>query len=308
VHEVIRETVRLLQQSVGAGVEIELQLEAADAWGLGDPTQLQNMLLNLGINARDAMPAGGRLVIATRKEDLSASMAAVVGVTPGPYLRISVADTGEGMTPEVRKHLFEPFFTTKPVGKGTGLGLASVHGTVGKHRGAISVESARNVGTTFTIHLPLLSSSLERSGASEATSRGSEPRAGGAPRPRLLLVDDEEGVLQVGAAMLRHLGYDVEACRDGNDAIVRYREARAGIDLVILDLQMPHLGGREVLAAMRAIDPRVKALIASGYSVDDEARDIVTSGAKGFLQKPFTLAQLESAVATALKRGTTRSR
>lgn len=297
VHELIRETVRLLQQGVGPGMDVELHLDAGQPFVLGDPSQLQNMLLNLGINARDAMPKGGRLVITTCSEDLSEATAVSMGVVPGPYLRISVADTGEGMTPEIRKHLFEPFFTTKPVGKGTGLGLASVHGTVGNHRGAISVESEPNAGTTFTIHLPLLATPPARAVARS----GSKVRVAHGRRRRVLLVDDEEAILDVSAAMLRHLGYEVDAFQDGKVAIAHFREAWARIDLVILDLQMPQLGGREVFAALRAVDPRVRALVASGFSVEDEAREIVNDGAKGFLQKPFTLAQLAKAVATVLE-------
>jgi PAS domain S-box-containing protein len=156
MHQLLNETAGMLKHGLDSRIEIELELDAQPPHVLGDATQLQNALLNLGFNARDAMPIGGKLIFATQVEELEGSEGGKLGLAPGRYLRLRVTDTGIGMSAETRRRIFEPFFTTKPVGKGTGLGLASVHGTIAQHRGVIAVESAVNEGTTFTVHLPLL--------------------------------------------------------------------------------------------------------------------------------------------------------
>ena len=295
VHQIIAESAAVLGQSLDKRIEIRQHLDAGSATVKGDPSQLQNLLLNLGLNARDAMPSGGQLFFETATVELAEEQAGPLGVGPGRYLQVSVRDTGIGMSPETQKHLFEPFFTTKEPGQGTGLGLASVHGTVVSHGGAITVQTELGQGSTFTVVLP-----LDEAAALAASVPEAAVRAGGPAR--VLLVDDENIIVELGTDMLQDLGYEVVACRDGVEAVARYREDWPQIDLVILDVVMPKLGGRDAFAAMRKINPALKVLVSSGYSLDGEAREILDDGALGFLQKPFNQAELARKVAEALGR------
>ncbi|RCK75966.1 MAG: PAS/PAC sensor hybrid histidine kinase [Candidatus Ozemobacter sibiricus] len=289
VHALIDDVVALLEHSLDRRITIQRRLAADPPLTMGDPAQLQSALLNLAVNARDAMPHGGDLIFATAIADLPGP-APDLDVGPGRFLKIEVTDTGTGMDEETRKHLFEPFFTTKEAGKGTGLGLAAVYGTIRNHRGAITVATALGQGTTFTIFLPLATE--------EAFARPSAPLPSTRPgRGRILLVEDEEMVRETALAMLESLGYQVTACVNGQEAVETFRELWRQIDLVILDLIMPRMAGRETFHAMRTIDPAVRVLVASGFSDEATARQIIQDGALGFLQKPFQLNELASKVA-----------
>jgi CheY-like chemotaxis protein len=197
------------------------------------------------------------------------------------------------MTDEVKKHLFEPFFTTKKVGEGTGMGLASVYGTVRSHRGFIGVYSEVDHGTIIRICLPLAPGAVM---AEEETPRV-EPARGTA---RLLLVDDEKTVREMGAALLRELGYGVVTCHDGREAVEYYQENWRQVDLVILDMVMPRMGGHETFLALRQINPQVRVLLSSGYSLNGEAHAILREGVLGFIGKPYRLSELARKVAEAL--------
>jgi PAS domain S-box-containing protein len=295
LHQLLAETNTLLERTIDKRITIQRHGPDGRAMVLGDATQLQQMLLNLSVNARDAMPAGGQLVFETAAAELTAAEAATLGVPCGPYWLLRVTDSGAGMLPEVQQHLFEPFFTTKEVGKGVGLGLASVHGTVVNHLGAITVRSAPGHGTTFSIYLPRLEEVVP---VPAAAAPPAVPAAHATAR--LLLVDDEELIRALGEAMLRHLGYEVIACADGVEAVAYYRSHWQEIALVILDVVMPRLGGRETLAELRAINPAVKVLVSSGYSIDGEAKELLENGAQAFLQKPFSRADLSQKVAELL--------
>jgi signal transduction histidine kinase len=292
IHAVIGEVVALLQHSIDKRIDIALHLDAQPSEIQGDPSQLPNALLNLALNARDAMPQGGLLTLATatvqrgrRTEGLD--------LDPGPYLRITVTDTGVGMDAETRRHLFEPFFTTKGPGEGTGLGLASVYATVRSHGGDLVVESAPGCGTTIQVFLPFGIAAPQIVAVDAAPLRF--PASG-----RILLLDDEELVRDLAAGILRDAGYQVVTGADGEDALRRFGLAQQPFDLVILDLMMPRLGGRDTFAAMRRIDPSVRVLVVSGLPLDGEAQLVLDEGAAGFLSKPFERAELLRKVADAI--------
>jgi PAS domain S-box-containing protein len=295
VHALLREVAGLLGRTIDPRIQVAMRLDAPRATTIGDSALLQSALLNLALNARDAMPDGGLLTFAT---DVVAGDVVAAGAPPdwmevGARLRIRISDTGVGMAEEVRRRLFEPFFTTKGPGHGTGMGLAAVYGTVTNHGGAISVESEPGRGATFTVLLPL---ALETR-VSEAPAAGTAPTAG---QGHILLADDEPAVLHATAQALGALGYRVTACTDGEAAVSRYREAWRGIDLVLLDVMMPALDGVGALAEMRRINPGVRAILYSGQPVGDEAQRLIDEGIAAFLEKPFTLSELGSLVASVI--------
>jgi signal transduction histidine kinase len=288
LHKVIVEVVELLRRSIDKRIAIQLHLDANPTSVLGDPTQLQNALLNLGLNARDAMPEGGMIQFSTRvlllpsggPEDLPA----------GRYIQTSVIDTGCGMDETVRRRLFEPFFTTKEVGKGTGLGLASVYGTVRNHGGNIQVESTPKKGSAFHLLLPL---ATETESPCSTTSQVVGPILA---QHRILIVDDEPLLLGLLQTMLEGMGAQVTIQSDPVVALEHYRQHWQDFDLVILDMVMPGLGGKDLFAAMKAANPNILALLASGYSLGSEAQAILDAGVRGFIQKPFDQAQLAEAI------------
>ena len=295
VHAVIGEVVDLLGRSIDKRIEIRQHLDAIPSTVLADPAQIQNAILNLGLNARDAMPQGGTLVFETCVVPLTEALPAEE-LAPGRYVTVSVTDTGVGIDAETKKRLFEPFFTTKEVGKGTGLGLASAYGAVKNHGGTIRIYSEPGHGSTFSIYLPVYEPVHE---AEDVLSRG----VAGLPmgHGRILIVDDEEVILHLVSAMLRQQGYEVVTCRSSVEAIALYRAEWGRIDLVILDMVMPVLGGREVFLAMREINPKIKAVLSSGFSVDGEAHGILELGVRAFVQKPFRMADLTRTVAEVLR-------
>jgi CheY-like chemotaxis protein len=243
------------------------------------------------------MPQGGEVVLETDVIAVDAEFCRnnPYEITPGPYSCVSITDTGSGMTDEVKKRLFEPFFTTKKPGQGTGMGLASVYGAVRNHRGAISILSEVGRGTTVRIYLPLAP------GASEPEQAIAEaaPVQGTA---WILLVDDEAIIRQMATEMLRGLGFGVETCANGREAVEYYRANWQQVDLVILDMAMPEMGGRDTFLAMRQINPQIRALLSSGYSLNEEAQGILNEGVLGFVAKPYGHAELSRRVAEALLR------
>jgi PAS domain S-box-containing protein len=296
VHLVIDEVVELLAHSIDKRIRIVVRRMASRPVVEGDPTQLQNALLNLALNARDAMPQGGVLTLETQDANLEEAFCMIQ--TPplpvGPYLMVSVVDTGSGMDEETKKRLFEPFFTTKAPGQGTGMGLAAVYGTVRSHRGAITISSEQGRGTTVRIYLPHLP---------EATVPTPAPlELSPATAARILVVDDEDAVREVAVAMLRTAGHETLAAESGRRALELYRQSWSEIDLVILDLVMPGIPGHHIFRALREINPGARVLLASGYSVEGEAQSLLKEGACAFVQKPFRFAELTTAVAEALRR------
>jgi len=297
VRDIVGDVVSLVERMFDPTIRISVRHLSGRSTVLGDRTQLQNMLLNLALNARDAMPGGGSLTFETTSFVFSEKETKPHSyfVAPGEYLKISVIDTGTGMDESVRAKLFEPFFTTKAKGKGTGLGLASVYGTVKSHCGHIEVNSTPGMGSVFQIVLPI----------SQAAQPVKNARSTGVCKGygNILVVDDEDLVREMAAEALSNMGYTVNTCRDGQEAIDYFRTHSDRTDLVLLDLIMPKIGGRECFEGLLKINPRIRVVVVSGYSLDNEAKAILASGALGFLQKPFELAALSQTVSTAL--GTT---
>ena len=251
---------------------------------MADQNQIEQVLLNIYINAWQAMPQGGNIYLETRNVELDADFARPLGIEPGRYVRISVSDTGTGIDPSIQPRIFEPFFTTKEMGRGTGLGLASAYGIVKNHDGAIDLESRVGEGATFYIYLPASNAAADReTEVSKTIARGAGT---------ILLVDDEEIVLDVGKDMLESLGYRVLTASGGRQAMAVFGLTHREVDMVILDMIMPDMGGGAVFDRLKTIDPHVKVLLSSGYSLSGQAEEIMSRGCAGFIQKPFSLEQL----------------
>jgi PAS domain S-box-containing protein len=293
LHEVVRDLEHLLKQGAGAAVALRLELSNQPAPVRIDVGQFEQVLLNLVLNARDAMPGGGCVTIrsvvsqATRGE----------GPRTGGYVRLVVRDTGVGVAPELLPRIFEPFFTTKPPGQGTGLGLAMSHGIVSQAGGTIEVESEPGFGSTFTVVLPLSSMGIPRPALEPPPSA-----LGG--RETVLLVDDEGAVLAFVSRVLRAKGYHVLEAHDGPAALDTASRHAGPIHLLLTDVAMPNLNGREVADRLRHERPDSAVLYMSGYAERALAQDGLTDDGAGFLPKPFTMAELTSAVREALDRDT----
>ena len=249
-----------------------------------DRGQIEQVLLNLYVNAWQAMPEGGDLLLKTENVRLDDNYDKPFKVEAGKYVKISVSDTGVGIDWETQKRIFEPFFTTKEMGRGTGLGLASVYGIIKGHGGYIDVYSEKERGTTFRIYLP----ASEKEAVQEKSNAIAMIKGSGT----ILLIDDEKMILDVGCQLLEELGYKVLSAQSGREAIEVFQKYPEKIDLVIMDMIMPGMGGGETFDRLREINPKVKVLLSSGYSVNGQAAKILHRGCDGFIQKPFNLNQL----------------
>lgn len=249
-----------------------------------DSGQIEQVLLNLFLNAANAMPGGGDLFIESENMTLNESFVRPFNLKPGSYVRISAVDTGSGMDEETQRRIFEPFFTTNEMGRGTGLGLASVYGIINNHNGIIEVESQKGEGATFRFYLPS-SNKVVQEEIVEFNHILKGPET-------VLLVDDEQMILEVGAEILKALGYGVFLARSGEEAVQIYMENKSQIDIIVLDMIMPGMGGGETFDRLKEINSDVKVLLSSGYSVDGMATDILNRGCKQFIQKPFNIKEL----------------
>jgi len=252
------------------------------------------VLLNLYVNAADAMPGGGKLFLKTKNETHLNIKGDQYNPKPGNYVQLTISDTGCGMDKATLERIFDPFFTTKEMGRGTGLGLASVYGIIKSHDGYIDAESQKGHGTTFTIFLPATEKGIEN--PVEADTRLFKGSG------TLLIVDDEELVLDVGANMLEKLGYTVLKAHNGAEAVEIFKANKDSIKMVILDIIMPGMGGGAVYDKIKAINPEVKVLLSSGYSVDGMAIELLERGCDGFMQKPFTIEQLSGKIQQIMKK------
>lgn len=249
-----------------------------------DRRQIDQVLLNIYLNAWQAMPEGGDLYIVTKQTIIDETLQNFYEIPSGKYAKISITDTGIGMTEDVRLRVFDPFFTTKEKQRGTGLGLASAHGIIKNHNGLLTVYSEPGEGTTFNIYLPLSNQAvLDEEPVVETLQRGVET---------ILLVDDEEIIREVGKTMLETLGYNVMVEESGERAVATIRSMGAAINLVLLDLIMPGIDGGQAFDKIRQLQPDIAVILSSGYSINGQADDIMKRGCNGFIQKPFNLTEL----------------
>jgi PAS domain S-box-containing protein len=261
-----------------------------DLWSMEvNQGQIEQVLLNLYVNAWQAMPGGGHLYLTTINMDIDNSMAEVHRIQPGSYIRASITDGGVGMDEDTQRRVFEPFFTTKGRSRGTGLGLASAYGIIKNHGGVITVYSEKGKGTTFNIYLP---ASLKEAKTDEAFNRDSLFFG----KETILFVDDEEMIVSVGKDMLESMGYKVITANSGKEALQIYENNKANIDLVIFDLIMPDMGGEVTFKKLQEINPAVKTVVSSGYSIGDQATKLLQQGCRGFIQKPYSINELSARI------------
>lgn len=296
IHTVIGHVTSLLQHTLDRRITISRHCRAGMFTVMGDRSQIQNALLNLGINARDAMPSGGSLTITTRNVQKNQQDCDRLPYTikPGNYIEIHVADSGVGMDGETLAHIFEPFFTTKGQSGGTGLGLAAVYGTIKDHGGYIHVSSKPGKGTEFNMGIPVLETCEQEEEMAPATAdlRG---------RGCILIVDDEPLVVNTMDAILRSLGYETLFAVNGREALTVYARHRDKVNLVILDMIMPELNGEQTYKELIKIDPDVKVIISSGYLQEHNITDLMELGILGVLQKPFRKTELARQVSSILR-------
>ncbi|MBF0104380.1 MAG: PAS domain-containing protein, partial [Deltaproteobacteria bacterium] len=294
--EVIMEVVDLLKHVINRQITISQNLNAPSHITMGDPAQLQNAILNIAINARDAITGNGEICIGSDVVVFNKPRSGdtLIDITPGTFLKISISDTGCGIDHPTLKRIFEPFFTTKAPGKGTGMGLASVYTIIKNHDGTLEVKSQVNKGSTFDLYLPL-------SQAKYQTSTKEKQLSAAAPS-RIMIIDDEKIVREIGAEILKDLGHSVTAFNDGAEALREYKTDPKGFDLVILDMVMPLMSGQEVFAAIQKINPDARIMLTSGFGLNTDVSALLDQGAVGFIAKPFLLSELAETVAGALNR------
>ena len=293
LHELVREVNDLLRRTLDRNVDIREDLSAEVSVVQGDASQMQQVLMNLAINGSDAMPEGGQLHFRTESITVcAADILCEAGLTPGLYVKLTVRDAGTGMPPETLDRIFDPFFTTKSQGKGTGLGLAMVYGIVETHQGLIVVESEPGKGTSFQIYLPVT-----------ATQRAPQKREEAAPDRgfgEVLLVDDEPDVRDAVGSMLVRLGYEVTTAVNGQEAVDIYEARPGAFRLVVLDMVMPVMDGASCFRRLQAINPGVRALLSTGYDINDRVQEVLDNGMRGFVRKPYRLHELAEAINIAL--------
>jgi len=291
VDGIVHDVVNLLERTVDKSVRVEHRRWHEPVLVTGDPGQLQTALLDLGVNARDAMPDGGELVFSVGTTKLQGPPPGVSpALSPGSYVTVEVRDTGVGMTDEVRRRAFEPFFSTKPAGTAAGMGLAAVYGTVGRCGGGIGVTSRPGGGTTVTVYLPVSVGARTPSGPLPPVA-ADEPRV-----VRVMVVDDEDVVRESIMEMAEMLGHTATGHGTGAEALAAIDSGAAPVDVVVLDLTMPGMSGREVFAELRARRPDLPVVLSSGHSLEDEAREMLEQGGVALLQKPYRLADLQATI------------
>lgn len=283
--------INLLKQTVPKMIHIEQFLDTNIHSINADPVQIEQIILNLGLNARDAMPEGGKLIFETKNVTLDEKFCKVnPGAIPGIYVLIKVTDTGQGMENETVEHIFEPFYSTKEKHKGAGLGLAMVYGIVKGHGGYIACNSEPGQGTSFSLYFPAIERVVQESISQSTTSaelHGNET---------ILLVDDEETLLDIGQQTLNRFGYTTLTAENGEKAIECYKANKNQIDLVILDLSMPGMGGYQCFKKLITRYPNIKVIIASGYSAGKQVRKLLEKGARAFIGKPYQITEIPKTV------------
>ena len=295
LNALVRELEKMLQATFPKMINFELRLQPDLPLITADRSQIHQVLLNLCVNARDAMKDGGTLTLETSMTPGAELTESFTGAAAQNYACIRVRDTGSGMSRQVKSHIFEPFFTTKERGKGTGLGLSVVYGVVNNHRGFVQVESEPDAGTTFIVYLPVEHSTEESGG----DIIGRIPRKQSAPRT-ILLVEDEEMLRDLGVTMLESEGYRVLAAKDGVEAVELFEAHRDDIGLVVCDLGLPRLGGREAFLKMKESRPGVRAIVASGYLEPAIRSEMLKAGVLDTIQKPYDFNDLLTKIRSAI--------
>jgi CheY-like chemotaxis protein len=284
LNDVVGDVITIITRTFDRKIKTEMTL-APDLWTIeGDKSQIEHVILNLCLNSRDAMPEGGILSIETFNTEITKETKPYRHMKEGKYAVIKVLDTGTGMDEEILKRIFEPFFTTKEVGKGTGMGLSMAYGVVKNHNGFIEVDSALGKGSAFTIYLPATEKKAEKETAvSKPLHKG---------KGSILVIDDEELIRNVARDILHELDYDVLLASGGKEGIKIYADKKDIIGLVILDMIMPEMGGKETFKKLKEINPDVKILISSGYGQDSLPEQVMDNGEAGFIQKPYNINEI----------------
>lgn len=295
MNHILDDSVELLKRTIDKRISIKLSLQAKDYFVVGDPAQIQNAIINMGINASLAMPGGGTITISS--ENIFADELYLqthnLKLNPDNYIKLEIADTGCGINAEILPKIFEPFFTTREHGKGTGLGLAAVYGTVKQHNGDIIVKSVLNQGTTFTVLLPV----AEEERFSQTVDRLELEHGSG----RILVVDDESIMRITVKSILENMGYEVSTAQDGKAALEIYRKNMNDFKLVIMDMVMPVMNGKDAFREMQRINPEVKVLLASGFARDEDISEMKHAGLAGYISKPYRSVDLSIAIGKALR-------
>ncbi|MEO8327587.1 MAG: response regulator, partial [Nitrospirota bacterium] len=288
-HDVIQEVMTLLGRTIHKMITFRADLSATKPYVVGDPNQLYQILMNLGVNACDAMGERGELFVQTSNETVTPEYASrVPGLCAGDYVLIRVTDTGTGMSLETQRHIFEPFFTTKEQGQGTGMGLAMVYGIVKNHRGYIGVTSSLGCGTTMRVYLPDASCATLKTAPVKTT----EPSYG---TGHIVVVDDEKDVGEAAQAILEFLGYQVTVVLNGKEAVKICQNLAVPVDVVLLDMVMPEMSGATCFEELRAIRPDLKVILCTGYDRNHAVQDLFNQGVVGFIQKPYDVDELAHA-------------
>jgi len=297
IHDVIQEVIGLLGRTINKTIRFQSDLSAEKPFVVGDPNQLYQILMNLAVNACDAMGDSGELIMQTVNECVTPEQAShVPGLYAGNYVVIRVTDTGAGIPADIQGKIFEPFFTTKDQGQGTGMGLAMVYGIVKNHRGYIGVTSTLGGGTTMRVYLPSSSSAAPKTTSVPAK----EPSHG---TGHILVVDDEKDVAEAAQAILEYLGYHATVVFNGKEAVTVCQDLDIPVDIVLLDMVMADMSGAECFAQLRAIRPDVKVILCTGYDRNHAVQDLLNQGVAGFIQKPYDLDELAQICSVVMKNG-----
>lgn len=293
INNVIKDSIKMFENIFEKNITVEFDFDEQIKTIEADKNQIDQVITNIILNSRDAMPHGGILTFKTENDLIdNDNLGRELNIGLDEYVKISISDSGVGIPDDIKNKIFDPFFSTKGTGKGTGLGLATVYGIIKNHKGFIDVSSLPGKGTTFIIHLPVVKKEIIEKKPGKKIYGGNEA---------ILLVEDETDLRSLAKMQLESLGYKVFACQDGIEAIKTYKKKTDSIDLVLLDMIMPNMNGKEVFNKLKEINPDVKVVLTSGYSQEGKATDILKNGAISFLQKPFKLHDLSKIIDEAIK-------
>ena len=297
VPSLINDAVSLLKHSIGSHIKISTRLCDEDIFVIGDPSEIHSAIINLGVNAKDAMPDGGTIVLTCEKIYLTQSDCQLINANliPNYYVKITVTDTGMGIPEAIQEHIYDPFFTTKPDGEGTGLGLAAIYGTVQNHKGAILVDSTEGIGTTFTLYLPSVA-------IANAVKKETGTVGPIAPKDKtILIIDDEDMIRVLASELLGELGYKSVLADGGTEGLNILKQRHEEIDCVLLDFTMPEITGEKVFFIINEIYPDMKVIMGSGFIGQETMERLQASGLKYFLDKPYNMSQLKAIMERVLR-------